>query len=233
MKFYKGLNFITTLIMVYCTTSCYPLQEDLSPENLDIAVAIYDKTYYIPSSVNKFQSFQTFTVPDTVMHVSQNSNTDTISRVYDQYIIDQVKSNLIKLGYTEETNPSANKPDITVTISISTNNFLKYNWYPYWAWYFTEDIDDNFPPLETADWYYAWYPPVYGTGSSYSYEPGTLVMEMADVSRVDPSVEKIPVIWAGLVNGATGISTADWTNRISQGINNCFDMSGYLEKIKQ
>jgi hypothetical protein len=233
MKFNKGIRYIQALIMIYSITSCYPIQEDLSPENLDISVTIYDKTYYIPSSVNKFEAFQTFTVPDTIVHVSQDRYTDTLTRQYDEYIIDQVRSNLLKLGYSEEANPSVNSPDITVTISISTNNYLKYDWYPYWAWYFTEDTDGNVPPLETADWYYAWYPPPYGTGSSYTYEPGTLVMEMVDVSRVDPVEEKIPVIWAGLINGATGGSSSSMEERIYKGITNCFNQSDYLDKLNR
>jgi hypothetical protein len=56
---------------------------------------------------------------------------------------------------------------------------------------------------------------------------------MVDVSRVDPVEEKIPVIWAGLINGAMGGSSSSMEERIYKGIRNCFNQSDYLDKLNR
>jgi hypothetical protein len=55
-------------------------------------------------------------------------------------------------------------------------------------------------------------------------------MEIVDNSRVDLTTKTIPVIWAGLINGATGGSSENVKSRISTGIDKCFDQSPYLLK---
>ncbi len=55
-------------------------------------------------------------------------------------------------------------------------------------------------------------------------------MEMVDQARVDPSVEKIPVIWAGIINGVLQSSESGVKTRLSTGIDQCFNQSPYLLK---
>jgi hypothetical protein len=96
----------------------------------------YDKDYYSAGAYNYYQDFQTFVVPDTVIHIVEDGVTDEISRDYDKFILEQVKSNMLKLGYLEETDPETNTPDISITVSVTTSEHIVYNWYPYWAWFF-------------------------------------------------------------------------------------------------
>ncbi len=55
-------------------------------------------------------------------------------------------------------------------------------------------------------------------------------MEMVDVARVDPDVEEIPVIWAGIINGVLESSESGTKTRLSNGIDQCFNQSPYLLK---
>lgn len=232
MKFYRSLYFLYLTVILLCITSCYPKFEDPSIEELDVSITIYDKDYYSPSGINKFQEFKTFVIPDTIVHIVDESVPDTITRSQDQFIIDQVRSNLLKSGYAEETNPSVKTPDLVVTLTVSTSSYISYDWYSYWEWYFTSYSKGGSSVFSTSGHYYPWYPPVYGAGSTYSYVAGTLVMEMVDVARIDPAIETIPAIWAGLVNGAANGPPEALQGRLSTGIDQCFSQSPYLFSSK-
>ena len=53
---------------------------------------------------------------------------------------------------------------------------------------------------------------------------------MVDVAKVDESTEAIPVIWAGVINGAAGGPEDGLKSRLSTGIDRCFNQSPYLFK---
>jgi len=228
MKQSKIAFYLLLLAMAAGLYSCYPGTNDLTYKDLDIALTMYDKEYYTPGGNNDFQNFETFTVPDTVIHLIGEDDKDDISRDYDVYMIQQVKANLEKLGYLEETDPENNPPDIVVTISVTTTDYVVYGWYPYWGWYWP--YYKSTPAAEAVNYYYyPWYP-WYGYGSTYTYSTGTVLLEMVDNDRFDPEEEKLPIIWAGLVNGLLGDSKQNTKNRISNGIDQCFNQSVYLFK---
>jgi len=225
----KTLTRLLVLLTITGFSACYPYGNDITYEDLDIALTQYDKDYYSPGAYNYFQDFQTFIVPDTVIHIIEDGVTDEISRDYDKYVIEQVHSNLLKLGYVEESDPEVNPPDIAVTVSVTTSEHIVYDWYPYWAWFYifikkgdrvsTTSDEDNYP-----------WNPYYGYGTSYTYTAGTVILEMVDVAKVDESTEEIPVIWAGVINGAVGGPEDGLKSRLSTGIDRCFNQSPYLFK---
>jgi hypothetical protein len=231
MKIKKLL--LPLIIIIAGFSSCYPI-DDLKVEDLDVAATIYDKTYYDgpTGSVNKFESLQTFVVVDTIMHLVESGVTDDISHQYDAFILEQVRLNMLKLGFVEELHPDLNPVDVAITVSAMTSTHEVYTWYPYWGWYWgyggyypytgtkTEKI------VSAPNYYYPWFP--YNT--YYSYQSGSILMEMVDVSRVNPGVEAIPVIWAGIVNGVLESSQSGLKNRLSVGIDQCFNQSPFLLK---
>ena len=231
------LKNLTVLLIIIITgfSSCYPV-DDLLIEDLDVAATLYDKVYYEPGSgVNKFEDLKTFEVLDTIVHIIATGDEDNMSRKHDEFIIEQVRLNMLKLGFVEETNPGSNPPDVTVTLSALSSEHEVYTWYPYWGWYWgypyknTDSHANSTKSTVAYDYYYPWYP--YGT--YYTYQSASLLMEMVDVARIDPDVEAIPVIWAGIVNGVLEQSTTTSTqNRLSKGIDQCFDQSPYLLKTQ-
>jgi len=216
-------------------SGCYPV-DDLLVEDLDVAATLYDKAYYSPESgMNKFDELLTFEVVDTIVHIVAAGDEDNISRNYDEYVLEQVRLNMLKLGFVEEPDPEVNAADVAVTVSALSSEHEVYYWYPYWGWYW------GYYPYKNADasaavtikstgspyyYYYPWYP--YST--YYTYQSGTVLMEMVDVARINPDVEEIPVIWAGIVNGVMESSQTPMKERISKGIDQCFDQSPYLLK---
>jgi hypothetical protein len=228
MKSRNFFLYVVILITAIGLTGCYPSEKDISFEDLDIAITGYDKDYYAPGSYNHYQEFQTFVIPDTVIHIIEAGVPDNITRDFDKFVLDQVKSNMLKLGYVEETDPGTNPPDLAVTVSVTTSEHIDYNWYDYWSWYWAAEkkgkggkgtIEDNNP-----------WGPFYGWNTSYSYNAGSVIMEIVDNAKVDLSTQAIPVIWAGLINGATEGSTDNIKSRLSTGIDQCFNQSPYLFK---
>jgi hypothetical protein len=230
----KIRNLLLPLIIIIAGfSSCYPIG-DLKVEDLDVAATIYNKTYYDgpTGSVNKFEGLQTFVVVDTIIHLVQSGTTDDISRKYDAFILEQVRLNMLELGFAEELHPDVNPADVAITVSAMTSTHEVYTWYPYWGWYwgyggYYPYTGTNSEKIVAApSYYYPWFP--YNT--YYSYQSGSLLMEMVDVARVNPDVEEIPVIWAGIVNGVLETSQSGVKNRLSNGIDQCFVQSPYLLK---
>jgi hypothetical protein len=229
MKAGKTFFYLFILMTVAGLSACYPVGDDITYEDIDIALTQYDKDYYSPGAYNYFKDFQTFVVPDTVVHIIEEGVADEIPRTYDKFVIEQVRNNLFKLGYSEESDPEVNPPDIAVTVSVTTSEHIIYDWYPYWAWFwvfikkgavtFSKGAENNYP-----------WNPFYGYGTAYTYTSGTVIMEMVDVSKINESTQEIPVIWAGVINGAVGGPEDGIKNRLSSGIDKCFNQSPYLFK---
>jgi len=238
----KMKNLIIPLIILITgvVSSCYPV-DDLLVEDLDIAATLYDKAYYSPESgENQFNELVTFEVVDTIVHIIAAGDEDNISRNYDAFVLEQVRLNMLKLGFVEEPDPNVNPADVAITVSALSSEHEVYTWYPYWGWYWgyggyypyagTEAYSNAVAKLKDTGNSYYYYYPWYPYSTYYTYQSGSVLMEMVHVARLDPGVEEIPVIWAGIVNGVMESSETPMKNRISKGIDQCFNQSPYLLK---
>ena len=163
----------------------------------------------------------TFAVADTVAHLGNPSgNDDGISKDIDPVIIDEITAQMIRMGYTLESDPENNTPDLFmlpgITVSTWTGYVPGYPWYPGYGW---------------GGWYpyYPWYPGYY-PGYTYSYDTGTIIVDMLDVSTLDEESGDILVIWTGGINGVVSGSSVTNNDRIKGGIRQAFDQSPYLKK---
>jgi hypothetical protein len=217
------------VIIIAGFSSCYPI-DDLKVEDLDVAATICDKTYYDgpTGTMNKFEGLHTFVVVDTIVHLIESGTEDNLSRQYDAFVLEQIRLNMLKLGFVEELQPESNPADVAITVSAISSTHEVYTWYPYWGWYWGYPYKSTASEksASTYSYYYPWLP--YST--YYTYQSGSVLMEMVDVARVDPTVEQIPVIWAGIVNGVLQSSESGVKNRLSKEIDQCFIQSPYLLK---
>jgi hypothetical protein len=60
----------------------------------------------------------------------------------------------------------------------------------------------------------------------YSFTTGTILINMADTSQVDPVAQTAQIIWGCAINGL--INSGNGTARVTDQINQCFAQSPYL-----
>lgn len=219
------ISAMTAIFALMFLTSCYP-GDEVDYKDLDLVATVYDK------SAN-FQEFTTFVMPDTIVHIKDTLNegtNDDLSRLYDNFILGEVKQNLLDYGYVEATNPLINPPDVVLTVSaMSTTSYYAWSYYPYyWGWY-----GGWYWWYKSTDYYYPWYPyyPWYGTSYVSSYTSGTLLISLSDVRNTVEETDSIPVVWLGAINGLMGSTNkADIQSRLDYGINKAFEQSLYLKQ---
>jgi len=201
---------------------CYPDKIDYVDE-YDLAGTLYDEGA-------DFGSYSTFTVVDTIVHITDDGEDDpNLSRDHDQLILGLVRENMTQNGYTEITSPdSMNMPDLVLFVQALSSDFYQYwgyywdywSWYPGWDWWY--------PGYPGYPWYpsYPWYPPGYVT----SYTSGTLIIDMWDAESFDPEERTGDVLWMGMVDGLLYGSKENIASRLEKEINQLFIQSEYLKK---
>ncbi len=211
-RFFIGLLIIP---MMYMITGCYPDKFDYVDE-LDLVVTHMDEN-------TDFTAFTTFSVLDTVVHVTDDDKDDSnFSRDHDQFIISELRRNMLDRGYTELESPdSINRPDIALLVSaLSADFYYYYSYYPYyWGYY---------PGWGYPGWGYpgGGYPSYGG-----SYSTGTLVVDMWDTEAYDPDDEKqVGIKWTGVIDGVLSGSGTQTRARLDKHINQLFIQSPYLQK---
>ena len=112
--------------------SCYP-GDVTTFEELDLVVTFHDDTV-------TFTNFQTYFVPDSVVHLdlSDPTNDDLLDRANDALILTSVRSNLEALGYVQAADENTT-PDVVVLVAATAQQnidvYVSYPWYDYWGWY--------------------------------------------------------------------------------------------------
>jgi hypothetical protein len=199
---------LTTAVVLF--SSCYP-DYGLGISDYDMVLTGFDKN-------TDFGIFQTYAMPDTVLHPVPEGEKDDLSRDYDALIISRVVENMAKLGYTRITDPT--QPfDVLILLSALKSDWEVYNYYPgyWWGWY---------PGYPGGPWY-PWYP---GYGTSYKFTTGTLFITMVDPENFDPDNNAVTTLWGALLNGLVdGDTPSGVRQRIQSGINEAFAISPYLK----
>jgi len=176
--------------------SCYP-GDPVSSSDTDVVATFFD-----PNA--NFASKQTYAMPDSVVHVADGGQAGgSVSRQYDQQILDRIRQNLQNLGYTEEMNPA--QADVHVVPLVTTTSWVSGGCYWYWGY---------------------WYPyPGYCYPVAYTYTTGTVVIAMSD-----PGVtSQASALWVAGINGlVSGSSTSNISARINTNIDQAFAQSPYL-----
>jgi len=187
---------------------CYPGEVD-SVEELDLVTTLFDKNA-------DFSAYKTYAITDTIIHICDLNQAEQdcpseLTRLFDQQIIAQVRTNLADLGFTETDSASA---DVFVLLAANATDVYGYSYY-YWYW----DYWYGYPP--GWGWY---YPP---TTVVYEFTTGTLMINMFDPDKADTGNKHIKAVWVAAINGLIG-EGGNAQNRISSTINQAFEQSTYL-----
>ena len=189
---------------------CYPA-EDFFVDELDTAITFYDED-------RDYSQYLTFAVPDSIVRIGDGDEDG--EGQFDQLILDEIRSNLLALGYEEELDPENNVPDLVVPVEllIVDNTVVApcYPFWPGWGWWY-------WPPTWGPG--YCWGTPWVPVGQ---YTTGTIRIHMIDPSEADDSDETVPVVWNALINGLVTGSDSSIEARIRTEIDQSFSQSPYL-----
>lgn len=200
------------ITLVFTANACYD-DYGLTTEDYDVVVTNFDK-----SREAQFPGNKTYAMPDSVYQLLDPEKDDELDRRYDALMLRTVKENMERNGYQRIENPSeTNLPDVIVRVAVTTSTHYGAVWggYPGWGW----------------GWGWGWYYPWYPSATYYSFETGTVIVDMADTEDWEPGQGEeqiIPALWQGALNGLLQSSTTGTSSRISSGINQMFNQSPYL-----
>lgn len=213
------------ILLMLTLAGCYPDKIDYVDE-YDVAATLYDEAV-------DFGAFETFTVIDTIIHLTDDGEDDpNFTREHDEFILGLIRDNMSDKGYSEIASPdSLNAPDLIIMVQALSSEYYSYyyggywDWYPGWSWWYPGY--PSYPGYPGYPWYpsYPWYP-----GYISSYTTGTLMIDMADRESYDPEEHSVEFIWTGLVDGLLVKNSSNTRNRLEKQINQLFTQSTYLQK---
>jgi hypothetical protein len=195
-------------ILILVFSGCYS-DYGMSSADYDLVATLYDPDF-------DFSAVQTYTMPDTIIHIVGEGEESKLSRKYDSFILKEIALQMeyrqIERVPVDQVDPN-NPPDVVIALRATSSDYYQayssYYWgYPGWGW----------------GWYYPWY----GGTTVYSYSTGTLFIDMIDVGQLDIDNEEYPSVWYASINGLLGDTDVSARNRLSSSIDQAFIQSPYI-----
>lgn len=202
MKTTEYLRRLVTCILVVAVAvfaACYP-----SP---DLAIEDYDTVVTVVTEGADFSGYSTYFMPDSVF---QRGDEGSVSRDFDDLILDGIQRNMEKLGYVYQADTAGT--DLLVVASAITQE----QWGAYLGWpFFGGGLGGGFQ---------------YPSGSMrYLYTSGTVAIDMAEIAKLDPEENVYPVEWTASISGPLQSTKENTPDRITNGIDQAFAQSPYLK----
>jgi hypothetical protein len=169
-----------------------------------------------------FTTLHTFSMPDTVVHLSTGTLLD-VNRAFDATILSQVRSNFLSRGYVEISDPRSVKPDFVVLVATTaTTNFNAFSGSPFFTIWGFSGVFSFFTFDSSWTEVFPWFPVVGNT----AFDRGTLIVDLIPTSSVNTTNRTIRSAWAGVATALlNGTITGDV---ITSAINQMFIQSPYL-----
>ncbi len=203
----KKYYFVLLLPLVF---SCGKEIDPAELQDEPAVLTLYDQ------QVN-FSDFASFYIPDSIGIVSDNTSLyhkDGSSAA--QSILAKIRTSMESRGYTFTSKANA-ELGLNVTVLHQLNEEIHYA--GYW-WSYDGYYNANY-------WGYGYAPYYYGYLYDYSYETGSMLIEMVDLKHA-PSTHKLKIIWnteIGTIFSNT-ISVSD----ASRYIDEAFNQSPYIKR---
>jgi hypothetical protein len=208
----KKLKLIALLAVVALTTSCYqePEQNSLSSDlvvgtNRDLQV--------------DFQTYNTYHISDFITIINDDGNNSSSNGIEAIAIVNKIKENMNRLGYTfVELDENPNLGLIPAIIKITNVGGACTGW---WGGY---------PGYPGGGWWgypgYGYYYPYCGY---YSYNTGSLTIDMVDLVNTDETTN-LNAVWTATLFGVLSSSGDANVNKALKGIDQAYSQSPYLQQ---
>jgi len=203
----SGVYALVILGLIVGLAACTKDSSNLTNAERDVVITLFN-------TETVFSSFSDYGMLDTVAVVGDTTAIDPATQTT---ILNAIKSNMSKYGWTQQTDTTIT-PDVILTARVSLiDNYGAYVGYPYYPYY----------PWYGGGWgiWYPWYPPT--GGSVYSYTTGTIFIDMLPTSSASPSDSLLASDWVAAVNGVV-TQTGNQAQRITDRIDQAYEQSPYL-----
>ncbi len=198
---------------IFLLTGCqkYP-SDSVSLEDEDVVGTLYDQSA-------DFTAFKTYAIVDSIFYFKSEAGSnvpDTILFKHSDQLKSLIRSNMNTRGWTEVD--TSQSPDVGIdVILVSGENVGAYNYWSYYPYYW--------------GWggYGYWYP-WYGGTVYYTYEVGTISINMVNLKEIDQQNEQIGVLWNSAAIGTLSNTQSYNHERATSAINTMFEQSPYLTK---
>lgn len=193
-------------------TGCYP-GSSRTLENTELVYTIYEDNF-------DFTTQKTYFLSEEVIAID---TTETIPESTRKAITDQIEVEMNKKGWTRvyDVDGEGIPTDAASVVVLASALTGTVEGISYWPGY--------------GGWYGGWWGwggyPGYGWGGvaiPYSYDTGTIYIDMLDRSSYDDDLERIDLVWMAAMNGVLSSSGFDTNNRIDRVISQAFEQSPYL-----
>lgn len=211
-------KYLFGMLVAVFVTSCEK-DPDLSKLSADFTVYTnYD------SNVN-FKDFKTYCLPDSILLIGKDMKAEYWKDDQAQQIIKEVANEMDTRGYTRAAK-GVKDANIGIQLSFAqqtTQVIGGGGWYG-GGWYNGWWSPDFWGPYWN-DWYYPY--PV-----SYSYDTGTMILEMVDLTppASGKTKVKLPVIWHSYATGLLSNNNKYNLDLILRAVDQAFKQSSYIEK---
>jgi len=207
ISFFKSLGLALLIITFH---GCYP-EGGMEFGELDIVATDYDPEYFATTSPT------TYHLPDTVGLIGLVPHADPqLTREQMDFILAQVERNFHELGYQRIDSIDIVNGVELPEVGVNVNALLRVGCIsksPWWGW------DSSYPEWARGPGYC--YP-----SYAYSYEKGTLVIEM--VSPEQFTIDTFNRVWEAGINGLIRNYQAGNEAFVKNNIDKAFQQSPYL-----
>lgn len=212
MRKYKIILFVSALLYL---VSCEQNGADsLSTEESDIVATLYSDTC-------DFTRYSTYSIVDSVLTIDDEGERIRVLGEAERTILSSVISGMKNKGYTKVD--TSMDPDLFIDVAAFTMTTSGSVWYPgYWGgWGYG------------GCWYYpcwgGFYPGYGGGGYTYSYETGSVAIDMFSLKGELDDEELLFVPWTVYLQGILSSSGVTNKSRIKTNVERAFDQSTYLD----
>ena len=212
----KMISVLPVLFVLFLSTSC---QKDPDMSKLDDNFMVY--TDY--DKKENFSEFSTYYIPDSILLISDSKEAKYWKDDNALNIIDTYVKNMDDRGYTRVEEKEDADLGIQVSYVEDSYYFTGYS-NPYWWWDYPGYW---YPGYWGGYWGGGWY---YPYSVVYSYNVGSMLAELVNLSAPTGQKEKLPVLWSAYMTGLLSGSYRFNTQLAITAVNQAYVQSPYLKK---